>query len=677
MKRGCCYTLLVLFVLVGLYAWNLFVSVPLEISPETTVITEPLTPDGRAVDIFALMRAEYPAEMKTEKNAAREILRRLGPGENLYQNLRTIYDGRFYDSGRDATEAETVAKYKEYYDALGLDPVALDAKSETPYVTPEKMYETWLDAQFSDRSEIPERLHEFKTRTTRFQNASISEYFEVEPEFVREWLTQNSPALDAVAEAVKKAEFCKFPYDFPTYKNATPMDILLPGVDDVFGIRDGFLLRIAVSVAEGRFDDAISDYETCLKFGRQIQKESAMLIEYLSGYSFEDWLRRYVNFSANPDFQPTAEQWKRIQELDVHNLEVDIKQIPKKEHLLIIGNIQSAALYPRVDSYLGYDWNLVARRFNEYYSRCFYEDEFHSPVEISEEYSDYHWWQIVGMFLTRSARSETMAIVLNQIFNESMYNYVTVNPERKSCTVNLHRLGIAMQRYRLEHDGKLPPAFSVDAEGKPLHSWRVLILPYIGLKECDELYAKIRLNEPWDSEHNRQFHAEMPEIYKCQAWKKSAIARAKSWEKYSESEMPSEQKRYLPPLAEKTFASETNYAVVVDEHLFFDNTGTGRDYIQVMRDEPTRKVKKMALIVERTNSVPWMRPDGELTREELNRMIGHRNSMPHGYEDALCVSCSGAVEMELLDSDEFRTWINGTTEPVYKILETEETEETE
>ncbi|MDR1054081.1 MAG: DUF1559 domain-containing protein, partial [Planctomycetaceae bacterium] len=50
---------------------------------------------------------------------------------------------------------------------------------------------------------------------------------------------------------------------------------------------------------------------------------------------------------------------------------------------------------------------------------------------------------------------------------------------------------------------KFPPIYTENAEGKPLHSWRVLILPYLGE---NELYKKIKLDEPWDSEHNKQFH---------------------------------------------------------------------------------------------------------------------------------------------------------------------------
>ncbi len=42
-------------------------------------------------------------------------------------------------------------------------------------------------------------------------------------------------------------------------------------------------------------------------------------------------------------------------------------------------------------------------------------------------------------------------------------------------------------------------------------SWRVHILPYI---EQDTLYKKFKLDEPWDSKHNKELIKEMPSIYK-------------------------------------------------------------------------------------------------------------------------------------------------------------------
>jgi len=64
------------------------------------------------------------------------------------------------------------------------------------------------------------------------------------------------------------------------------------------------------------------------------------------------------------------------------------------------------------------------------------------------------------------------------------------------------------------HDayGAFPPAYTTDNDGKPLHSWRVLLLPYL---EQQTLYSQIRLDEPWNSEHNKQFHNMRPGLYGC------------------------------------------------------------------------------------------------------------------------------------------------------------------
>src|SRR5438445_25177 len=49
-----------------------------------------------------------------------------------------------------------------------------------------------------------------------------------------------------------------------------------------------------------------------------------------------------------------------------------------------------------------------------------------------------------------------------------------------------------------------------DAAGKPLLSWRVMLLPYL---EQAPLYHQFRFNEPWDSEHNKKLLQHMPAVY--------------------------------------------------------------------------------------------------------------------------------------------------------------------
>jgi hypothetical protein len=73
---------------------------------------------------------------------------------------------------------------------------------------------------------------------------------------------------------------------------------------------------------------------------------------------------------------------------------------------------------------------------------------------------------------------------------------------------NLKQIGIAFHNF---HDAHLSlPIDLIAAEGKPLLSWRVVILPYLGE---EELYKRFKLNEPWDSEHNRKLIQSIPRVY--------------------------------------------------------------------------------------------------------------------------------------------------------------------
>jgi prepilin-type processing-associated H-X9-DG protein len=82
---------------------------------------------------------------------------------------------------------------------------------------------------------------------------------------------------------------------------------------------------------------------------------------------------------------------------------------------------------------------------------------------------------------------------------------------RNSCQNKMKQLAVAIQNYVDDH-GALPPAYTVDADGKPLHSWRTLILPYI---EQVELFKSIDLTKPWDDPVNAKARQTVVEEYHC------------------------------------------------------------------------------------------------------------------------------------------------------------------
>lgn len=85
-------------------------------------------------------------------------------------------------------------------------------------------------------------------------------------------------------------------------------------------------------------------------------------------------------------------------------------------------------------------------------------------------------------------------------------------PARRSkCRQNLKQISLALYAYTAEF-GAFPPACTVDEDGHRLHSWRTLILPFLG---HESLYNSIDLSKPWDDPVNARALESMPEEFLC------------------------------------------------------------------------------------------------------------------------------------------------------------------
>jgi prepilin-type processing-associated H-X9-DG protein len=82
---------------------------------------------------------------------------------------------------------------------------------------------------------------------------------------------------------------------------------------------------------------------------------------------------------------------------------------------------------------------------------------------------------------------------------------------RAQCTNNLKQIGLALHNHHAANN-RLPQAAIADKDGKPLLSWRVAILPFLGEQE---LYNRFKLDEPWDSPNNKALLQSMPQVYAC------------------------------------------------------------------------------------------------------------------------------------------------------------------
>jgi hypothetical protein len=150
----------------------------------------------------------------------------------------------------------------------------------------------------------------------------------------------------------------------------------------------------------------------------------------------------------------------------------------------------------------------------------------------------------------------------------------------------LKQIALALHNYHDKY-GTFPPAYVADAQGRPAHSWRVLILPYLGQ---EELYRQYRFDEPWNGPHNSRLADQIPEIYRCPSFVKY----------HQRHKLETAHTRHL-----------TNYVAVIAPDAIFN----GPDPVAI--DDITDGTDCTLLLIEaRHHSVHWMQPD-DVTESEI------------------------------------------------------------
>jgi hypothetical protein len=166
----------------------------------------------------------------------------------------------------------------------------------------------------------------------------------------------------------------------------------------------------------------------------------------------------------------------------------------------------------------------------------------------------------------------------------------------------LKQLGIAMHNF---HDtySSFPPSASYDTNGKPLLSWRVYVLPYV---DALPLYQEFRLDEPWDSEHNKQLIKKMPPVFAS------------------------------PLAADAAGEGKTTYLAPIGESVAFTGERAG-----LPMKEFTDGLSNTILVLEvpAEEAVIWTKPDDW----ELNLDDPKKGLFPEGREGMSALLGDGAV----------------------------------
>jgi hypothetical protein len=173
---------------------------------------------------------------------------------------------------------------------------------------------------------------------------------------------------------------------------------------------------------------------------------------------------------------------------------------------------------------------------------------------------------------------------------------------RAQCMCNFCGIVLALRQYHDAYD-TLPPAYVAGPDGQPMHSWRVLVLPYLD----QALYDQYKLSEPWNGPNNIKLLERMPRTFAC----------------------PSRHDGESSP------TSLTSYVAITGPNTIFPDRGTAK-FADV-----TDKLHNTLIVVEVSNlDIPWTAPqDLELRTMSLRVNDRKRPGISSKHPGGANVSC--------------------------------------
>ena len=629
---------ILLLLLAALYVC-LFRSVPLRISKKTTFVTAPLKPGGKEVDYFAAWVQEHsPKIMATDENGYRLIVRHLGlPAEVEPERVASLCERlglRPEEIQADVTFQAPREYLEAYVASRDYDQRLVQRLIDEQAAEEASLQEERGEQEIEEEDELDDEDWEDEEDEWYFDNGYEQEPVRVLEErlgrpwtlddlpMMATWLADNAEALDLVAHAANLPEFVVPATRGPDKR---PWQVNSPAEMSRLRLFAYCLhARSEYSIAMGDLDRAINDILAIRRLGRHLRSLDRA-VPMLVGIASEG-IGTSLGIGDSLNHPPTE---KQISRLLTESGRLSSPGGPSKllriERFMILDEFQKAALAGRMPSLytaqdeeqlerFGYDWNTVAQRTNE----CF--DAFLAGSPLPPV-----WLQPIDRL---SIRKRSLALADAYLdYLPGWYDCMKEAGNRQTCAERIQVIALAMLLYHHDH-GTLPPAYTVDAQGNPLHSWRVLLLPYLGQQA---LYDKIRLDEPWDSPHNRAFHEADVPVYQCPT---AALA-----------------------------AGRTTYSVVVGPDMPFD----GAKANSLSQFGP--KSANMILVVERRQDLCWMEPGGDVSQEaaELgcNRLPeqpdGIASQHPGGANYGLRSGAACYIG-ETIDEQVFQGLLRGTTD---------------
>lgn len=648
----------VLFV-VGAYLFS-FRAVPLSVTPEELGLPTdaPLTADGKSVDLRKMFNDAQLAWAKPlEENGFRDVLAAFGPLALEQKRLAETVPWAEFPTNPGSRDW-FAGEWTRLCEAFELDPNAepkflrrLDLCSTLrrdgivgtePTPEPGALGGGWLGGV-----EVPARVSETDAEACRDALRARPWTADEFPVAAR-WVDANADLYAVYKAALTKPKFASVhcvgdePLAF--------LNLLLPDVQHFREIARLLQIRANYRIGKGDVAGALEDQRLIFLLSRRLlENPNSCLVEYLVGVAiFGTGLD--CDVAGNPDAPPTPENWARVDEIwreTFADFDFDAareRAFEGERRLLYLGCSLDLATAISEGSFAEALQNLggtsetsgVEKRALNWSAKVRFDPNVYLRRAIE------NWNENMAgrgpksreataprRATTRRSRSAELADRMNGLLLPAVGAFRKAL-RRANCAANLAALRTAILRFEAEN-GTLPPAFSVDANGSPLLSWRVLILPYLG-PEAAALYERFRLDEPWDSPHNLPLAAEIPDVFRCPS------ARLED--------------------------DKTSYAAIVGPDSLFDKSGVGKDLREIAAETAAatgcRDPLERFLVVERTQAVVWTRPDAELDEAVAfeNGIAGAENGALDGLGAAHsgglnCARANGCVGFLSADVERF------------------------
>ena len=518
MKRFCAALFLFMTFLGGVGWWYFLASVPLKELPGNRFLPEGARLENGVINWFEVLKSQYPEGWQTDRNAFRRI-------------TKTIFVYETATNWPALSEEKRKILLEEQEEMMGLLALEPEEYRDLRFLPdPVCVYHEMVNEKYADDDEEREKRD--------VENSA--DIFALDPEFAAEWVRENSPVLDEIARILLDSEM----YFIPLIGDGRhcAAEQLLPYHESARLLARGLTFRAAYRIRQGELDGAIADAEACRRLGHLFQENAAFMVDLLTGLNIKRMVLA-LPFYENIDAPLSEDQLAKLEEI-ARKYPLDMREevylrIEQSDKMMYLDMILPSPYSKEYEYdefmfhplfYLGVDWNIAVTEMARIQSRRQTDPELDLASEQEEwfqkqceefplrflfkkeSYGSFSYLEDNDWFLCllpRKTRSVWLGMGIDAI---SAPGYAQAAFQRASDHAALERLFFALERYRLAHEGECLPRSVQDGDGKPLHSWRVMLLPYLGEAE-KELFAKIRLDEPWNSPYNAQFHTVRVEAF--------------------------------------------------------------------------------------------------------------------------------------------------------------------